>query len=102
MQKLIITILLATSSLLSVPASAQTKLTPKNAASHADNCAPIGRTANGELVYSMKCENMPAPPAPPQARMEETAPPPAPPPQQESRGGSGLFGWSYDRRPADQ
>jgi hypothetical protein len=102
MQKLIITILLATFTLLSVPASAQTKLTPKNPASHADNCAPIGRTANGELVYSMKCENMPAPPAPPQARMEETAPPPAPPPQQESRGGSGLFGWSYDRRQTDQ
>jgi hypothetical protein len=100
MQKQIITILLATSALLTVPASAQTKLTPKNAASRADLCAPIGRTANGELVYSMKCDTIPPPP---QARIEETAPPPpaSPPPQQESRGG-GLFGMSYDRRPTDQ
>ena len=101
MQKPIISILLATSTLLSIPASAQTKLAPKNAASQTDNCAPIGRTANGQLVYSMKCENIPAPPAPPQARVEETAPPPVPPPQQETHGG-GLFGWSYDRRPTDQ
>jgi hypothetical protein len=71
---------------------------PKSAASRADNCAPIGRTANGELVYSMKCEMIPAPPPPPQARMEETAPPPPPPPQQETQRG-GFFGWSYDRRP---
>ena len=80
---------------LSSSAWAQTKLTPKAATARTDNCAPIGRTANGELVYSMKCDNMPAPVAPPQARLEETAPPP-PPPRQESRGG--LFGWSYDRR----
>jgi hypothetical protein len=98
MQKPII-ILLATSVLWSVPASAQTKLAPKNAAARADLCAPIGRTANGELVYSMKCDTIPPPP---QARIEETTPPPqpAPPPQQESRGG--LFGMSYDRRPTDQ
>jgi hypothetical protein len=78
-------------------ASAQTKLTPKSTAARSDNCAPIGRTAGGELVYSMKCETIPAPATPPQARMEETAPSPPPPPQQETR--SGLFGWSYDRRP---
>jgi hypothetical protein len=100
MQKSIIIIFLATSALLSIPAAAQTKLTPKNAVSHTDNCAPIGRTANGELVYSMKCDNIPAPPAPPQARLEEAAPP-SPPPQQETQR-SGLFGWSYDRRPTDQ
>ena len=35
------------------------------AARVADVCAPIGKTAKGELVYSMKCDNMPAPPAPP-------------------------------------
>ena len=73
-------------------------LTPKNAASRADICAPIGRTANGELVYSMKCDTIPPPP---QARIEETAPPPAPPPQQETQR-SGIFGWSYDHRPTDQ
>jgi hypothetical protein len=95
MQKLIITILLATSALVSVPAAAQTKLTPKNTASRTDVCAPIGRTANGALVYSMKCDTIPAPP---QTRIEETAPPPpAPPPQQETQR-SGIFGWSYDRR----
>jgi hypothetical protein len=99
MKKLILAVLLTAVSTLPVAhfASAQTKLTPKGAtAARNDNCAPIGRTANGELVYSMKCENLPAPTPPPQARIEETAPPP-PPPQQETRGG--LFGWSYDRRP---
>jgi hypothetical protein len=99
MRKLIPAVLLALVPLTFHSAAAQTQLTPKpakSAAARSDNCAPIGRTANGELVYSMKCENLPAPVAPPpQARMEETAPPP-PPPQQESRGG--LFGWSYDRR----
>lgn len=101
MQKPIIAVLLAVSTLMSAPASAQTRLTPKSAASRADNCAPIGRTANGELVYSIKCENLPPPPTPPQARLEETAPPPPPPPpQQETR--SGIFGWSYDRRQSDQ
>ena len=103
MQKPVIITLLAASVLLSVPASAQTKLMPKNAAARSDVCAPIGRTANGELVYSMKCEHMPAPPPPPQARMEETAPPPPPPPQETRTGSSGgLFGWSYDRRPPEQ
>ena len=101
MQKLIITILLAASALVSVPAAAQTKLTPKNTASRTDVCAPIGRTANGALVYSMKCDTIPPPP---QARIEETAPPPppSPPPQQKSHGGGGIFGMSYDRRPTDQ
>jgi hypothetical protein len=100
MQKLAIAAL-AAATLLSLPASAQTKLTPKNAASRADLCAPIGRTANGELVYSMKCDTIPPPP---QARIEETAPPPAPaaPPQAESHGSGGIFGMSYDRRPTDQ
>ena len=36
---------------------------------------PIGKTAKGELVYSMKCDNLPAPPAPPpQAEVREAAP----------------------------
>ena len=91
---------LAVTPLLFQPVLAQTKLTPKAAVSHPDNCAPIGRTANGELVYSMKCDNIPAPAAPPQARIEETAPLPPPPQQQETR--SGVFGWSFDRRQPDQ
>ena len=102
MRKLIPAVLLALVPLTFHPAMAQTQLAPKapkSAAARVDNCAPIGRTANGELVYSMKCDNLPAPPPPPQARIEETAPPP-PPPQQESRGG--LFGWSFDRRQPDQ
>jgi hypothetical protein len=100
MKKLIPAVLMIVPALLLQAALAQTRLTPKAAAApHGDNCAPIGRTANGELVYSMKCDNLPAPPPPPQARIEETAPPP-PPPQQESRGG--LFGWSFDRRQPDQ
>jgi hypothetical protein len=76
---------------------AQTKLTPKSAAARVDNCAPIGRTANGELVYSMKCDNIPAPPPPQQAEVKQ-APPPAEPETERS----GLFGMSFDRRPKDQ
>jgi hypothetical protein len=97
MKKLLLVLLLIAS-----PAWAQTKLTPKDttrgATARADNCAPIGRTAKGELVYSMKCENMPAPPPPPQAELNE-APPPAPEPQMQR---SGLFGWSYEVKRPDQ
>ncbi len=87
--------------LMASPAWAQTQLTPKSAAPKGaasrvvDNCAPIGRTAKGELVYSMKCDNMPAPPAPPpQAEVREV---PAAAPEPEAQRG-GIFGWSYDRR----
>src|SRR5262245_52483455 len=98
MKKILLSLLLTVT-----PASAQTQLAPKDAARPAakgaaariDNCAPIGRTANGELVYSMKCENLPAPNPPPQARLEETTTPPPPQPETQR---SGLFGWSYDRR----
>ena len=87
--------------LIATPAWAQTKLTPKEttrgAAARADNCAPIGRTATGELVYSMKCENLPAP-APPQAENKEAPPLPAESPVQRS----GLFGWSYEVKRPDQ
>jgi hypothetical protein len=87
--------------LIASPAWAQTQLTPqiKSATARADPCAPIGKTAKGELVYSMKCDNLPAPPAPPpQAEVREAAPPP---PEPEVRK-SGLFGWSYDRRKPDE
>jgi hypothetical protein len=81
--------------LLSSPAWSQTRSGPK-AAARIDNCAPIGRTADGKLVYSMKCDNLPVPPAPPpQAEAAET-PAPASEPQTQR---SGLFGWSYDKRP---
>jgi len=87
MKRLLLALLLIAS-----PAWAQTKLTPKGATARGDICAPIGQTAKGELVYSMKCENLPTPPAPlPQAEA------PAPPPEPEARRG-GIFGWSYDRR----
>ena len=88
--------------LLATPAWGQSQPKPlvkpaTMGAARVDNCAPIGRTANGELVYSMKCDNLPAPTPPPQARLEETAPPPpAQPPRDEGR--TGLFGWSFDRR----
>jgi hypothetical protein len=93
MKKILLVTLLTMS-----PAWAQTsptpKATPKAAARVVDICAPIGRTAKGELVYSMKCDNMPAPP-PPQAEAREAAP--AAPPEPEVQR-SGIFGWSYDRR----
>jgi hypothetical protein len=84
MKKLVFAILL-----ISSPAWAQTKLAPRSVAARVDNCAPIGRTADGQLVYSMKCDNLPAPPPPPQA---EVAPPPEPEVQR-----SGIFGMSFSR-----
>jgi hypothetical protein len=100
MTKMPLALVLLTFSVVALPASAQTRLTPKAAtAARVDNCAPIGRTANGELVYSMKCDNNPAPPpsaaAPPQAEAKP-APATAPPEQETQR--TGLFGWSFDRR----
>ena len=81
--------------LIASPAAAQVKPGPK-ASARLDPCAPIGRTADGKLVYSMKCESLPAPPAaPPQAELKEA--PAAAEPEPEVRR-SGLFGWSYDRR----
>ncbi|WGD54793.1 hypothetical protein QA641_13275 [Bradyrhizobium sp. CB1650] len=80
--------------LMASPVAAQVKLTPKNSATRPDPCAPIGRTADGKLVYAMTCENLPAPP--PQAELKE-APPPVAEPEPEVRR-SGIFGWSYDRR----
>jgi hypothetical protein len=92
MKKLFLAILL-----ISSPAWAQTKLAPKSATARLDNCAPIGRTADGKLVYSMKCENLPAPQVlPPQA---EAAPPP--PPQPEVRR-SGIFGLSFEVKRPDE
>jgi hypothetical protein len=85
MKKLVVAILLIAS-----PAWAQTKLTPKNATARVDNCAPIGRLADGQLVYSMKCDNLPAPPPPPP--QAEAAPPPEPEVQR-----SGIFGMSFSR-----
>jgi hypothetical protein len=103
MKKLIFAILLIAS-----PAWAQTKLPPKNPIARADPCAPIGRTADGKLVYSMKCDNLPASPpqaasaSPPQAA---SAPPPqaanAPVPEEEVQR-TGIFGMSFDRRKPDQ
>jgi hypothetical protein len=84
--------------LIASPAAAQVKLAPKTSAAHPDPCAPIGRTADGKLVYSMKCENLPAPlPPPPQAELKEAPPPAAAEAEPEARR-SGIFGWSYDRR----
>ena len=98
MKKLILASLLLASPVLASQAFAQTKLTPKNVTARVDSCAPIGRTAKGELVYSMKCDNMPAPPAPPpQAEAQEPSAPPAPEIQR-----SGLFGLSYEVKRPDQ
>jgi hypothetical protein len=97
MKKLFFIVLLASSTAWVQAGWAQTKLTPKSTAARVDNCAPIGRTANGELVYSMKCDNIPAPPPPQQAEVKPAAPPPEPETER-----TGLFGMSFDRRPKDQ
>ena len=93
MKKLLLLVALTAS-----PAWAQTQLTPKikSATARADPCAPIGKTAKGELVYSMKCDNLPSPLPPAQAEAREVpAVSPAPEPEVQK---SGIFGWSYDRR----
>ena len=85
--------------LIAAPAAAQVKPSPKSSAVHPDPCAPIGRTADGKMVYSMKCENLPAPPAPPpQAELKEAPPPAAAAEPEPEVRRSGIFGWSYDRR----
>src|SRR3981081_1553418 len=88
MKKLVLAIFLIAS-----PAWAQVKLVPKGATPRVDTCAPIGRAASGTLVYSMKCDNRPAPPPPPpQAEIKEASPPE---PEVQR---SGIFGWSYERK----
>jgi hypothetical protein len=76
--------------LIASPAWAQVKLVPKNVTTRADPCAPIGQTADRKLVYSLKCDNLPAPPSP---QAEIAAPPPEPEIQR-----SGIFGLSYERK----
>jgi hypothetical protein len=86
MNKLLLSVMLVAAS---TPAWSQTK--PK--ATRADPCAPIGQTANRELVYSMSCNNLPAPPPlPPQAEVQQA---PAAAAEPEVRRG-GLFGMSFD------
>jgi hypothetical protein len=71
----------------STPAWAQSK----PGGHHADPCAPIGQTADGKLVYSMLCKNMPAPPPAPRASAAspaETAAAVEPPPEEDK---GGLF-----------
>lgn len=101
MKKLVLVLLM-----LAQPVWAQTKPVPKEVARRSDNCAPIGRTEDGKLVYSMKCEMPPKPAASVVAPQAEVKP--APNPEAEPRSEaetettterSGLFGLSYDRRP---
>jgi hypothetical protein len=96
----ILLVLFLTASLAEAQAQLAPKAAAKSTAARAvDVCAPIGRTAKGELVYAMKCDNLPAPPPPAQAESRE-APVAAPPAEPEARGG--IFGWSYDRRPKSE
>jgi hypothetical protein len=72
---------------MTAPAWSQTK--PKAVAGR-DSCAPIGQTANRELVYPMSCNNLPAPPPlPPQAEVQQA---PAPEPETQR---TGIFGMSF-------
>ncbi len=61
-----------------------------------DACTPIGKTADGQLVYGMACNAMPAPP--PRAAIE-AAPAASAEPEIER---SGIFGMSYSRKPPIQ
>ncbi len=99
MKKLIFIVLLMVLPASLQPVLAQVKLVPKNVTARADPCAPIGQTADRKLVYSLKCDNLPGPPPPPQA---EVAPPSPPPPPQAEIQRSGLFGLSYEAKRPDQ
>lgn len=68
-----------TASLTALPALAQ---------SAPDPCKPIGKTEDGRLVYSLRCNAIPAPPKPAAASAETGAP--APVVEEEDKGG--LFG----------
>ena len=85
MKKLIFVILLMTS-----PAWAQSKPVGKRV----DNCAPIGRTADGKLVYSMKCDNLPVRVPPPAVAEASPAPTVAAEPEPEPDQG-GLFKFPF-------
>jgi hypothetical protein len=88
MKKSLTLVLLA---LCCTPAFAQTKPAKSRAAAvpAPDVCEPIGRTADGKLIYSLKCDNLPAPPPRPVA---ETAPVEE---RQAPIQRSGLFGLSF-------
>ena len=79
--------------LLVLPANAWAQVKPSKSATR-DVCAPIGKTANGQLVYGMACDAMPAPP--PRAAVEVA---PVSEPEIER---SGIFGMSYTRKPPSQ
>jgi hypothetical protein len=86
MRKLLLCMILVAAT----PAWSQTKPAPRAAASRVvDPCAPIGQTASRELIYSMSCNKLPAPPPLPQAEIQ-----PAPEPEAQ-RGG--FLGLSFDR-----
>jgi len=99
MKRMVLIMLVAAESALAQAALAQAAPKP-GSAKRADACAPIGRTEDGKLVYSMKCDNIPKPvaPAAPQAAAQPPQSAPAAEPEPETER-SGLFGWSYDRRP---
>lgn len=76
--------------LIAAPAAAQVKMKPQTTAARPDPCAPIGRTADGKLVYSMTCETLHAPLPSPHTELKEAPLPAAEPEVQRS----GIFGWS--------
>jgi hypothetical protein len=95
--------------LMASPAWAQSKPVGGH---RADPCAPIGQTADGKLVYSMLCKNLPAPPPAPRADAAAAPAAGAPaeaaaaePPPEEDKGGlfkfplPGLIKPTYDSRP---
>jgi hypothetical protein len=90
MKKLVLCVMLVA---VATPAWSQTKPAPK--AARVDPCAPIGQTASRELIYSMSCSNLPAPPSPPPQAEAQPAPEP-----EVQRGG--LFGLSFDRGTSSQ
>lgn len=71
------------------------KSAPK-AAAPADDCAPIGRTADGRLVYSLKCDNLPAPHA--QSQVPSSPRSDAAPADEPEVERTGFLGLSYTRR----
>jgi hypothetical protein len=93
-KKLIILMLLAVSANAWTP-HAWAQARPQKSAVR-DACAPIGKTADGQLVYGMACNAMPAPPP-----RTEAAPAAATSAEPEVER-SGIFGMSYTRKPPSQ
>ncbi|MDH2384104.1 hypothetical protein [Bradyrhizobium sp. CER78] len=98
MKKVLPILLLLVSPVWAQTKPATVKPSARPAAPVVDDCAPIGRTEKGELVYSLKCDNLPVPSSAAASTAPRVEAPAAAPAAEPEVRRSGVFGWSYDRR----